>query len=97
MAVLGSLHATVTDAIEHVVEAFSNDDEVVAEAVRKLKPEIRKLERDAIRHHTDRLTAPEPHRMELYRLETDLVEVYRRMYGMARRIAGYVSAPNGDS
>ena len=97
MAVLGSLHATVSDAIEHVVEAFSNDDEVVAEAVRKLKPEIRKLERDAIRHHTERLTAPEPHRMELYRLETDLVEVYRRMYGMARRIAGYVSAPNGDS
>ncbi len=97
LAVLGSLHTTVTDAIEHVVEAFSNDDEVAAEAVRKLKPEVRKLERDAIRHHTDRLTAPEPDRMELYRLETDLVEVYRRMYGMARRIAGYVSAENGDN
>lgn len=36
--VLGSLHSTVTDAIEHVIEAFSNDDEVAAEAVRKLKP-----------------------------------------------------------
>jgi phosphate:Na+ symporter len=97
LAVLGSLHSTVTDAIDHVIEAFSNDDEVAAEAVRKLKPQVRKLERDAIRHHTDRLTAPEPDRMELYRLETDLVEVYRRIYGMARRIAGYVSAANGDS
>jgi hypothetical protein len=35
--------------------------------------------------------------MELYRLETDLVEVYRRMYSMARRIAGYVSASNGGT
>lgn len=96
-AVLQSLHSTVTEAIEHVVAAFSNDDEVAAEAVRKLKPQIRRLEREAIRHHIDRLTAPEPNRMELYRLETDLVEVYRRMYSMARRIAGYVSAAdNGD-
>lgn len=95
MTVLSSLHATVTDSIETVIEAFSNDDEVAAEAVRTLKPQIRKLERDAIRHHTERLTAPEPDRMELYRLETDLVEVYRRMYGMARRIAGFVTASNG--
>ncbi len=97
LAVLENLHTTVTEAIEHVIEAFSNDDEVAAEAVRKLKPQIRKLEGDAIRHHTERLTAPEPDRMELYRLETDVVEVYRRMYGMARRIAGYVTASNGES
>ncbi len=38
-------------------------------------------------HHAKRLTAPDEHRIELYRFETDVVTNLRRIFYFARRTA----------
>lgn len=96
LEVLAGLHDTVAGATTDVLDAFSLDDSKRAADVRSLKAEVRELEESALSHYTARLTAPEPDRTELYRLETDLVEVYRRMFGMARRIAAQVVENGAD-
>ena len=45
---------------------------------------------EAEEHLTDRLTADAPHRLAVFRLETELVEALKRIYYFAKRISRLV-------
>ena len=45
------------------------------------------LAEDASNYIAERLVAEEPHRLETFHVETDIVEIYRRLNTLTRRIA----------
>ena len=81
--------------MEQAILAVAGDDVKVANAVIAAKQEVTALADGLDGHLAQRLTADEPHRLEAFRLETELVEALRRIYYFAKRIAKGVveSAP----
>lgn len=83
--VLSSLHDKVCWAIEQSLEAIVDDNKKLARKVENAKPEINRLADQAESHLANRLTAPEPNRMEAFRIETEVIEYLKRIYYFAKR------------
>jgi phosphate:Na+ symporter len=88
-------------SIERTTEALASDDAAVAREVKEAKTEITKLADGLDSHLSDRLRSDEPNRLETFRLESEIVEVLRRLYYFAKRIAKgieeYENEVRGDS
>lgn len=89
--VLRGLHEKVQWAVERATEAVSSDDSEVALEVIEAKSEINRLAEEAEDHLTERLAAPDPHRLPAFRIETELVEALKRIYYFAKRISRLVA------
>lgn len=82
-----ALHAQVADALDRAIRAVDGQDAAVARQAIDLKGEITRLCDDIAQHLVVRLASPAPDRLALYRLESAGLEVYRRLYYLAKRIA----------
>ena len=80
-------HARVAVALALAVEALVDTSADGARRVSAMKEEINERAAVIAEHHAHRLVAPEDHRIELYRFETDLVATLRRIYYFAKRTA----------
>jgi phosphate:Na+ symporter len=87
MSILDELHAVVVGAIDDSLAALGERDPAAARRVAESKARFKDLEAVMLGHLTERLTAPEPHRVTAYRIEVELVEGLRRAHGACRRIA----------
>ena len=89
-AVLGALIDEVELAVLRSFAAVEEESLDLAQAVIGAKPEITHLADEAHRHLRERLGADEPQRLAAYRVEAELVESFKRIYYLAKRIAKVV-------
>ena len=81
------LHEKICWSVEEAINSVILDSKATAQLVIDAKPEINRLS-DAIDGHlATRLVADEPNRLNAFRIESDIVENYRRIYYFAKRIA----------
>lgn len=74
-------------AVERAVEALVSGQRQLAEQVEDAKDGINGLAEGVERHLALRLTAAEPDRVVIFRLETEAIEYLKRVYYFAKRIA----------
>ena len=74
-------------SVERTTEALASDDADAAAEVKEAKNEIARLADGLDTHLSDRLRSDAPNRLETFRLESEIVEVLRRLYYFAKRIA----------
>lgn len=84
---LRALSKEVTRATERSIRAIVSNDLDSAREVTESKPEVNRLASIAEIHLSRRLTADEPNRLAVYRLESEIMEYLKRMYYYAKRIA----------
>jgi phosphate:Na+ symporter len=84
---IGELTAKVYWAVDTAAQAVADTDQRAAMKVIEAKEEINRLVDNAERHLARRLVVEAPHRLETYRLETELIENLKRVYYFAKRIA----------
>jgi phosphate:Na+ symporter len=77
----------VQTALDLALTAVADKDAALARRVSAMKSGINDLERDAQLHEAERLVAHEPHRVQAYRLETDIIANLKRIYYFAKRTA----------
>ncbi len=92
---LTSLHAAVTEALMLALEALDAQDASIAEKVVELKPALNRSLADAEEHISQRLSADEANRLQLFTLESEMIEYLRRVYYFSKRIAKGVVEQNG--
>ncbi len=93
---MGALQDLVLHATERSVVAMASSDKDVAREVIALKPQVNRLAAKAHRQVAGRLVANEPHRVATFRIESDLIEMTKRLYYFAKRMARVVADANGD-
>jgi phosphate:Na+ symporter len=86
-SVLSALNKEVAWATERAIRAIVSNDKDVAREVAEAKGEVNRLAAEAQRHLSRRLSADEPNRLAMFRLESEIMEYLRRMYYFAKRIA----------
>jgi len=77
----------VSWAVEKSIEALVSANPTLAGEVENAKEEINTLANQAERHLATRLTAEEPERLAIFRLESEIVEYLKRVYYFSKRIA----------
>ncbi len=77
----------VTQAMDDTMKAFDQMDGNLAREVAGRKGEIKQLGEDAVQHLGKRLLADEPNRVDLFRIESEIVSHVKRLYQTVRRIA----------
>ncbi len=88
--VLSNLNKEVVWATERAIRAIVSNDKAIAAEVAERKKEINRLAAQAEDHLSRRLSADEPNRLAMYRLESEIMEYLKRMYYFAKRIAKLV-------
>ena len=96
-SVLSALNAEVILATERAIRAIVTGDLESAHEVAEAKPKINQLAAEAEKHLCKRLTADAPHRLAMFRLESEIMEYLKRMYYFAKRIAKLTSEQDSDS
>jgi phosphate:Na+ symporter len=81
------LFATVVEALEAAVRAVEKDDELAAQDVLALKEEVHGMVDRALQHQVGELTGEKPLSVDLFRLEMEAVDKFKRIYALAKRIA----------
>jgi phosphate:Na+ symporter len=94
--VLSDLNKEVVWATERAIRAIVSNDKEIAAEVAAGKKEINRLAAKAEDHLSRRLSADEPNRLAMYRLESEIMEFLKRMYYFAKRIAKLVSEEEMD-
>jgi phosphate:Na+ symporter len=89
-ALLTALHARVCWSVEMALQALDAVDPSIADLVTNAKQEIKALTHEAQAHLATRLIAPMPNRLELYSLESEIIEYLERVYLLAKGIAKLV-------
>lgn len=85
------LFVRVESLVKQSLDALAENDATAARAVIDAKHEVNAMARRTDAHLTARLVADAPHRLEAFRLESDLVENLKRVYYFAKRIAKIVA------
>jgi len=85
--VLNALNKEVIRATERAIRAIVSDDPDSARKVSIAKRKINRLGAAAEVHLSRRLSAAEPNRLAMFRLESEVLEYLKRMYYFAKRIA----------
>jgi phosphate:Na+ symporter len=89
--VLRKLHHAVATTSELALDAITEDDERAAQEVIAMKSDINRLTDAAAMHEIRRLVAEEPHRLEAYTIEVDIIEKLKRIYYFSKRMAKTVT------
>jgi phosphate:Na+ symporter len=85
------LVAVIEDAVSQATWAFVTQDRALAERVIGLKPDIYRRARDLEHHLERRLLVGDTDQLVKYRLESEVLELLKRMYYFAKRIAKKVA------
>jgi phosphate:Na+ symporter len=85
--VIGNLWDKVFWSVGQAARAVASSSDEAAQAVIRSKDDVKLLSRAAELHLARRVSAPEAHRLSLFRLESDMVEAAKRIHYFARRIA----------
>ena len=80
-------HEMVVDGFDRSVTALTDASKQDAKRVGRMKNDINAKADEIALHYTNRLTAPDADRIELYRFETDVVANLKRIFYFARRTA----------
>ena len=89
--ILSGLHKSVQKAMEMSFQAMVSSDNEAAQAVLDMNDDITKTADNATAHCAERLVADTPNRMNTYAREVELIEKYRRIYSLTKRIASSVA------
>ena len=87
LAKLKALFDEVGRAYEDTMEALETRDQDKALDVLDSKGAVWALAGEATAQVAERLVADEPHRIETFQLETDIIEICRRLNTLTRRVA----------
>lgn len=79
-------------ALEAVINAVDRNDRELALMVINAKDDINNTAEDIGGRLVERLVAEDPHRTSTYRVESQLIENYKRIYYFAKRIAKLLAA-----
>lgn len=94
--VLTDFHTLVRKSLSMSIQAVSQGNLAVAEAVIGMKTDINKLSDSAASHQATRLVAQEPHRIAAYTIEVDMIEKLKRIYYFSKRMAKTVYTQEGS-
>ena len=86
------LHEKVAWATRTAVQSLVEADVEKALGVVSAKEEVNRLAEEAEVHLSRRLTAAAPNRLAAFRIESELVEYFKRVYYFAKRIAKIAAA-----
>jgi len=89
--VVYELEDKVVWALKTATEAFNRGDVSLAEEVIAAKDEVNEIARLISNRLLHRLIAEDPHRTSTYRVESQLVDHYKRIYYFAKRISKSVA------
>ncbi len=84
---LRPLHAEALKAGKNALRAFAESDAALAEEVSRSKARSNKFAAAAQSHLMKRLVAEEPERLTAFRFESDIIDDYRRLHTLFRRLA----------
>lgn len=85
--VLAQVHNKVDWAFERMLESLRSGDPVAASDAIESKSAVNELADRATSHLSKRLVAYEPNRLAAFKVETDILENFRRINTLTRRIA----------
>lgn len=85
-----SLADKVIWALETAIEAVDRRDKALAQKIRDAKDEISDLTEQISARLLERLIAEDPRRISTYRVESQLVENFKRIYYFAKRIGRHI-------
>jgi phosphate:Na+ symporter len=85
----------VRESLDHAIASL--DDPAAAPGVIEMKPRVQAEVAELMQHLFRRLTSSDPHRAVVYRLESQIVELTRRIHDFARKIAKEVIAAEASS
>ena len=88
---LGALHAKIVEQLQAASTAVEAGDLALAEQVMGSKEAVNHLVEAAEQHQAARLLVDEPDRVDLYALETDVIDKLKRIYYHAKRMAKAVA------
>lgn len=91
---LTHLHEAVTEALMLALQALDAQDPSIAEKVVEMKSTLNRGLADAEEHIANRLSAEEANRLQLFTLESEMIEYLRRVYYFSKRIAKGVLEQN---
>lgn len=89
VALIASIHRELVWGVDHAIRAVVDQDREAATLVARAKPEFNVLVARAEEHLSRRLVAHAPHRLIAYRLESEVMEYFKRVFYLARRIARF--------
>ncbi len=85
--VFAALYLGVCDSVRLAVEAIDERDEAKALEVIEMKSTINGLIGDALEFQQDRIAPTDPDLVTRFRLEDEMIDTLKRIYGLAKRIA----------
>jgi phosphate:Na+ symporter len=85
--VLTEFHQTVLRGLDLALQAVSQRSREAAQAVVEMKSDVTQMAQMASQHEVMRLIADEPHRLETYTLEVDVLKNLNRIYYFSKRMA----------
>lgn len=94
---LSKLHRQVSWAVERSIRSLADRDLEAAQEVVGLKPEIQSIVASIERQLARRLTAEESLRLTAFRLESEILENFKRIYYYVKRIAHTILAGENQS
>ena len=80
-------HEEVARALKSAVRAISEEDQEAALAVKDMKKGMAELAEATAQHQVGRLVADEPHRLQTFTREMEIIENLSRIYRLCRKIA----------
>jgi phosphate:Na+ symporter len=83
--------AVIREGIEQAIEAVREEDAAAAARVVAMKATVAEHAERLSKRLSERLAAPDPNRIDVYRLESEVIEIYKRLYYFAKRIAKIVA------
>lgn len=84
---MAELQELVLDTLDDALEAIGTGDPDAAARVAESKADFKTREGAATEHLANRLTAPDPQRIEAYSIEVSMVDGLRQVHQSCRRIA----------
>lgn len=90
--ILTDFHKTILRGFDLALQAVSQRSREAAQAVVEMKGEVNQMADLASLHEARRLVADEPHRLETYTLEVDVLRDLKRIYYYSKRMARGVLA-----
>jgi len=86
------LREAIQESLRKAIESVRDRDGQMAAEVIEMKDQVQELARGLEAHLAKRVAADEPNRVVVYGLETDAVEILKRLYYFAKRLAKAVVA-----
>ena len=93
-----ALEKEVSEAYDKAMQALETGDPDEALDVQESKQSVAELAEEATGHIAKRLVADEPDRLENFHIESEIIETYKRLNTLTRRIARLaVQVPESDA